>query len=203
VAVAPVVGAWTPRAHGAREGRVRGFWGGALRCLAVIEAPPKKKKKKSFKKSRQQWHMIGGGKEGSNPPITDEGIDSWLVKFKLKEEDRTQVQQELEKYVESVEGFEDLEQEDIGALEVFIAAIDGLVISKKNKLKKAIRSAWKPDNEPASVPAPAPSIEGKEEEGDDQDVAPAESLGDQGVSFSLRVLDAKNENVSNSHLFSA
>jgi hypothetical protein len=45
VAVAPVVGAWTPRAHGAREGRVRGFLGGALRCLADSEAPPQKKKK--------------------------------------------------------------------------------------------------------------------------------------------------------------
>jgi hypothetical protein len=43
VAVAPVVGAWTPRAHGAREGRVRGFLGGALRCLADSEAPPQKK----------------------------------------------------------------------------------------------------------------------------------------------------------------
>jgi hypothetical protein len=37
------MGAWTPRAHGAREGRVRGFLGGALRCLADSEAPPKKK----------------------------------------------------------------------------------------------------------------------------------------------------------------
>jgi hypothetical protein len=37
------VGAWTPRAHGAREGRVRGFLGGALRCLADSEALPKKK----------------------------------------------------------------------------------------------------------------------------------------------------------------
>ena len=44
MAVAPVVGAWTPRAHGAREGRVRGFLGGALRCLADSEAPPKKNK---------------------------------------------------------------------------------------------------------------------------------------------------------------
>jgi hypothetical protein len=38
--------AWTPRAHGAREGRVRGFLGGALRCLADSEAPPKKRKEK-------------------------------------------------------------------------------------------------------------------------------------------------------------
>ena len=45
VAVAPVVGAWTPRAHGAREGRVRGFLGGALRCPADSEAPPQKKKR--------------------------------------------------------------------------------------------------------------------------------------------------------------
>ena len=50
VAVAPVVGAWTPRAHGAREGRVRGFLGGALRCLAGSEAPPQTKKKKKLKK---------------------------------------------------------------------------------------------------------------------------------------------------------
>jgi hypothetical protein len=38
------VGAWTPRAHGAREGRVRGFLGGALRCLADSESPSPKKK---------------------------------------------------------------------------------------------------------------------------------------------------------------
>jgi hypothetical protein len=37
------VGAWTPRAHGAREGRVRGFLGGVLRCLADSESPKKKK----------------------------------------------------------------------------------------------------------------------------------------------------------------
>jgi hypothetical protein len=45
VAVAPAVGAWTPRAHGAREGRVRGFLGGALRCLADSESPSPKKKR--------------------------------------------------------------------------------------------------------------------------------------------------------------
>ena len=38
VAVAPVVGAWTPRAHGAREGRVRGFLGGALRAGSMAGA---------------------------------------------------------------------------------------------------------------------------------------------------------------------
>jgi hypothetical protein len=40
VAVAPAVGAWTPYARGAREGRVR-VWGGgaALRCLAGSESP--------------------------------------------------------------------------------------------------------------------------------------------------------------------
>jgi hypothetical protein len=37
VAVAPVVGAWTPRAHGAREGRVRGFGGGAPLMNKLIE----------------------------------------------------------------------------------------------------------------------------------------------------------------------
>ena len=74
----------------------------------------------------------------------DEGINSWLAKFKLKEEHLTQVQQELEKCVESVDGFEDLEQEHIDALEAFIEEIDGLVISKKSKLKKAVRSAWQP-----------------------------------------------------------
>jgi hypothetical protein len=37
VAVAPVVGAWTPRAHGAREGRVRGFSGGALRSWPIVK----------------------------------------------------------------------------------------------------------------------------------------------------------------------
>jgi hypothetical protein len=33
----------TPRAHGAREGRVRGFLGGALRCLADSGSPSQKK----------------------------------------------------------------------------------------------------------------------------------------------------------------
>jgi hypothetical protein len=33
-----------PRAHGAREGRVRVFLGGALRCLADSESPSQKKK---------------------------------------------------------------------------------------------------------------------------------------------------------------
>jgi hypothetical protein len=47
VAVAPAVGAWTPHAHGAREGRVRGFWGRALRCLADSESPSQKKDAKS------------------------------------------------------------------------------------------------------------------------------------------------------------
>jgi hypothetical protein len=39
LAVAPAVGARTPRAHGAREGRVRVFLGGALRCLADKPLP--------------------------------------------------------------------------------------------------------------------------------------------------------------------
>jgi hypothetical protein len=76
--------------------------------------------------------------------MSDVEIGSWMLKFKLKEEDRILVQQELAKYVDSVEGFEDLEQEDIDTLVAFIEGIDGIVISKKNKLKKGIRSAWKP-----------------------------------------------------------
>jgi hypothetical protein len=34
--------AWTPCVRGARGGRVRGFLGGALRCLADSESPSKK-----------------------------------------------------------------------------------------------------------------------------------------------------------------
>jgi hypothetical protein len=45
VAVAPAVGAWAPRARGAREGRVRVFLGGARHRLAHIETPSPKKKK--------------------------------------------------------------------------------------------------------------------------------------------------------------
>jgi hypothetical protein len=46
-AVAPAVGAWTPRAHGAREGRVRVWgWGGALRCLADSESLSQNKNRK-------------------------------------------------------------------------------------------------------------------------------------------------------------
>jgi hypothetical protein len=42
-AAAPSADAWVLCARGAREGRVRDFLGGALRCLADSEARPKKK----------------------------------------------------------------------------------------------------------------------------------------------------------------
>jgi TPR repeat protein len=76
--------------------------------------------------------------------MNDEEIYSWLGPFKLKEEGRKLLGQELGKYVENVEGFKDLDQENIDALESFIEAIDGIVIGKKNRLKTAVRSAWKP-----------------------------------------------------------
>jgi hypothetical protein len=50
--VAPAVGAWTPRAPGAREGRVRVFLGGRAALLADSESPsPKKKSGLSFRRS--------------------------------------------------------------------------------------------------------------------------------------------------------
>jgi WD40 repeat protein len=78
--------------------------------------------------------------------MSDEAIGSWLIKFKLKAEDKILVEQELGLYVDSVEGFEDLERENIDALEAFIEGFEGIVIGKKNKLKNAIRSAWQPNN---------------------------------------------------------
>jgi hypothetical protein len=48
VAVAPAVGAWRPCARGAREGRVRGSLGGALRCLADSESPSLSQKKRAL-----------------------------------------------------------------------------------------------------------------------------------------------------------
>ena len=48
--------AWTPRAHGARAGRVRVFFGGALRCLAGRERPSQTKQK--AKRAREE-HTAG------------------------------------------------------------------------------------------------------------------------------------------------
>jgi hypothetical protein len=44
VAVAPAVGAWAPRARGAREGRVRVFWGARRAAWPIVKAPPPQKK---------------------------------------------------------------------------------------------------------------------------------------------------------------
>jgi hypothetical protein len=67
----------------------------------------------------------------------DDNLEAWLDAggLAIKPEPRAAILKKLRTLVENVGDFVDLEQEDIEGIEEFIGTVDGMVVSKKNKLK--------------------------------------------------------------------
>jgi serine/threonine protein kinase len=78
--------------------------------------------------------------------VEPSNIDTWLNGFNMKDEAKAALKQKLSGLVEDIDGIAELEETDILDLEKFIDTDAVFVKGKKNTVKRAIRSSWKPSS---------------------------------------------------------